>query len=302
MRFKGLDLNLLFALQILLEERSVSRAADRLNVSQPAMSAALARMREYFGDELLVPVGRQMVPTAHAESLRPLVAQMLGKAEELISISSSFDPKSSRRRFRVSASDYMVTVLIGPLLRRLAVTAPMITLDVFPTGSEITTGLERGDIDLVVSPEQYVSPHHPAQLLLVEDHVILGWEGNPAMAQPIDHEAFFALGHVAVRIGAARETSFAEQQLAPFIEPRRIEVTTNSFSSVPGLVSGTHRIAIVQQRLAEAFIGMLPLVTRPIPFDLPLLNEMVQYHTARASDPGISWLVMEMKGIFAHSQ
>ena len=297
MRFKGLDLNLIYALRMLLEERSVSRAAVRVNISQPAMSAALTRLREYFSDELLVQVGRRMVPTAYAESLKPLILQLLEKADELISTSSTFDPSTTSRRFRISASDYMVTVVIGPLKRRLDTLAPGIRIDVYPIGPESTTAMEKGDIDLVISPEQYLSPSHPSELLLEDAHVVVGWKENPAMAAPLDRKTLLSLGHVAVRFGQSREASFSEQQLYPQMEKQRIELTTNSFSSVPSLVVGTMRIALLQRRLANAFIDLLPIVAHPDPLDLPPLREMVQYHTARANDPAIAWMVGQMHDI-----
>src|SRR4051812_31516925 len=120
MRFKGLDLNLLLALQVLLEERSVTRAARRLNVSQPAMSAALARLRDYFDDELLVAHGKRMHPTAHAERLAGPVAQLLGDIDGLLTANARFDPRETRRRFVIVASDYITTAVIGPLTQRLA--------------------------------------------------------------------------------------------------------------------------------------------------------------------------------------
>ena len=213
MRFKGLDLNLVMALDILLEERGVSRTAERLNLSQPAVSAALSRLREYFGDELLVTVGRRMIPTAYAETLWPIARDLLAQAERLVDTSSSFDPATSHRRFRVNASDYTQTVLIAPVLRRLHERAPHISMDVGPTGPLSIVQFESGDIDLLVSPEQYVSPLHPAVHLFDERHVVVGWADNPAMAAPLDLDTFLSLGQIAVSIGTGRELSFAERHL-----------------------------------------------------------------------------------------
>ena len=155
MRFKGLDLNLLVALNTMLEERSVSRAAERLNLSQPAVSAALARLREFFDDELLVPLGRQMMPTSFAESLRPVIVDLLTNAERLIATSSSFDPATSQRCFCIGASDFISIVLLPPLLRRLEREAPSLRIDVIPTGHSLHQQFERGKVDIVIEPEQY---------------------------------------------------------------------------------------------------------------------------------------------------
>src|SRR5438309_9427773 len=133
MRFKGLDLNLVVTLSILLEERSVSAAARRLHLSQPATSAALARLREFFKDEILVALGKSMYPTPFAESLRPQLREFLQAAESIIAVSSAFDPASSQRQFRVVASDSVIRSTFVPLMDRLSVQAPGVTLDfIFP--------------------------------------------------------------------------------------------------------------------------------------------------------------------------
>ncbi|MFC3579161.1 LysR family transcriptional regulator [Sphingomonas hylomeconis] len=299
MRFKGLDLNLVMALDILLEERSVSRTAERLNLSQPAVSAGLARLREYFKDDLLVSVGRRMVPTAYAESLWPIARDLLATADRLIDTSSSFEPATARRRFRINASDYMQTVLITPVLRNMHARAPNVSVDVGPTGPLSIVQFESGYIDMMITPEQYASPSHPVQQLLEERHVVVGWSENPAMATPLDLETFLSLGHIAVSIGSGREMSFAERHLLPYRDRRRIEVTSSTFSGVPMMLPHTLRIAVLQERLATAYCTAFPLRVQPLPFDMPLLREVVQYHTARADDAGIAWLIGEFQRVAA---
>ena len=301
MRFKGLDLNLIVAFDILLQERSVSRAAERLRLSQPAVSAALARLRDYFNDELLVAIGRSMIPTAYAESLWPIARELLAKADLLVDTSSTFDPAMSRRRFRVSASDFIQTVLIAPALRALHDQAPQIGMDVGPTGSTSVTQFENGEIDCIISPEQYASPIHPFRPLFADQHVVVGWRGNPAMLEPLDLETFLALGHVAVRIGSERELSFAEKQMLPYIDQRRIEVTSSTFSGVPLMLPQTQRIAVLQQRLATTFCTAFDLVMQPLPFEMPPLREVVQYHSSRANDAGIAWLIGLFEQVVADS-
>lgn len=203
MRFKGLDLNLLYPLRVLLEEANVSRAAQRTNMSQPAMSGALARLREYYGDDLLVQVGRKMVPTAFAEELRPLLDAFLQSAESVRSQSDNFDPTSSTRRFRISVSDYMMTILVGPLVRELSDQAPGVSLDFVPPGPQASEALEKGDLDLKIDPEEYLSSQHPAQLLLEDEHVVVGCRDNPALARPLDLAAMEELKYVAIRLLAS---------------------------------------------------------------------------------------------------
>lgn len=297
MRFKGLDLNLLFPLRVLLEELSVSKAAQRTNMSQPAMSGALARLREYFSDDLLVQVGRKMVPTAFAEELRPVLDQFIQTAESLRSQNALFDPLTSNRRFRISVSDYMMTILIGPLVRSLSREAPGISLDFIASGPQSSEALEKGDLDLKIDPVEFQSAEHPSQLLLEDEHVVVGCRSNPALARPMDLATFVQLGHVAIRVGGGRVPSFAERHLAGVLLNHRIEVTTPSFSSVPGLVIGTARIAVLQKRLAHELRSARPIAIVPLPVDLPPLQMMVQYHSARAKDESLLWLVRQMRKI-----
>ena len=295
MRFKGLDLNLVVAFDTLLEERSVSATADRLNLTQPAISAALSRLRSYFGDELLVSTGRRMIPTPLAEELRPLARQLIENASAFIATSNNFDPATSKRRFRVGTSDYILTVLISPLLALLQKTAPSISLDVYPTGPDVLDRLDRGEIDLVIGPEVFLSPTSPKDLLFEESHVVVGWSENPAMRAPLSAEDFLALGHVAVRIGAERDLSFGERYLELYRDRRNIEVTTTQFTSVPWMVIGTTRVGILQARLAGALRPILPLAVQPLPFDMPPLKELIQYHPTRRNDAGLRWLIDAMR-------
>ena len=120
MRFKGLDLNLLVAFDVLMATRSVSRAAERLHLSQPAMSAALARLRDYFGDELLVLQGKRMHPTAFADDLMPQVRDCLQRVESMLATSPNFDPATSQRSFTIVTSDYVLASIIVPLVAELS--------------------------------------------------------------------------------------------------------------------------------------------------------------------------------------
>ncbi|WP_343525439.1 LysR family transcriptional regulator [Sphingomonas sp.] len=297
MRFKGLDLNLVVALHALLELRSVSAAAERLHITQPAMSAALARLRVYFGDDLVVLVGRRMIPTPFAEELRSRMEALVREADRFVGSTTGFEPAISERRFRIATSDYIMVVVIAPLLARLEQEAPGVKIDVFPTGPEVHERLNRGELDLIVGPEVFLAPGLPRRALFVERHVLLGWRHNPLFARTMTLDDFLAAGHVAVRIGMDRQYSFAERHLEAYAERRRVEVTTTNFSSVPHMLVGTHRIAVLQERLVAVFSASLPLVSQPLPFDIPLLNELVQYHPTRGSDPGIEWLVRRMREV-----
>lgn len=288
MRFKRFDLNLLLALNVLLKEQSVSRAARQLNLSQPAMSAALKRIREYFNDPILVAYGKKMLPTAHAQGLAPVVARLLTDIDALLSASTAFDPATSQRTFRVCASDYVTTVFLAPLLADLAKQAPGVRIEISAPAGEALEKLEQGETDLLLVPESFTSKDHPSRLLLEERHVVVGWKNNPIFRQPLTPEVFFAAPHIAVTL--SHELTFAEEQLRT-LGPRRIEIIAPSFLAVPWMLPHTHRLAVMHERLARVMVKKLPLALAPLPFPFPLMREMAQYHTTREADGGVQWLL-----------
>ena len=295
MRFKGLDLNLLVALDTLLELRSISRAAEKLHLSQPAMSAALGRLRDHLKDPVLVASGKKMVPTPYALWLRPMLGEILQRIDGMVSASAVFDPATTQRRFRVGTSDYLSTVLFTRLMPALETTAPHIGLEIIQPTDGIVTLLEQGEIDLLLTPVHYVSPNHPAELLFTERYVVAGWSGNPAFARGITEEAFFASGHIAVEIGRLNRTSFAEATLHAMGKERRVEIVVSSFSLVPEMLVNTRRLAVMHERLARHFAAQLPILFTDMPFDFPVMREMVQFHRSREADVGLRWFIDQIR-------
>jgi len=295
MRLDNFDLNLLLAFDILVEERSVTRASRRLNLTQSATSAALKRLRQAMQDEILVQHGKKMIPTPHALRLAPQVAASIAQLRSLISASAAFDPKTSTRHFKIEASDYITTVLLVPLLSVLAREAPGVRLDLsLPTGGS-SERLNNGELDLLLTPEDFMPPDHPRELLFEERHVVVGWSGNPVMQRSLTEADFFASGHVAVRI-SGRDT-FIESALRKFGERRRIEVTAPSFIQAPWLLPGTHRLALMHERLARLVAPRLSLSTAEAPVELPVMREMMQYHTARSNDAALAWLRQQLLAV-----
>lgn len=291
MRFKGLDLNLLAALAVLIEERSVSRAAERLNLSQPAVSAALARLRAYFGDALLVAEGKRMFPTALAEALAPQVAAVLDGVGAIVDTAGTFDPARSARTFRIAASDYIALVVFPRLVQRLERSAPGVRIVLELPDERTAARLDAGRIDLFVTPREFASPRHPLETLFTERHIVVGCATNPALAGGRISEAdFLALDHVAVLLGTNVPAAFADRQLEQLGKVRRIGVTVPSFAAVPWMVVGTRRIALMHARLASLMHTRLPIALAPVPFAFPEMSEVMQHHRARDADPGLRWL------------
>ncbi|TAK56464.1 MAG: LysR family transcriptional regulator [Gammaproteobacteria bacterium] len=290
MRFKGLDLNLLAALDALIELQSVSRAAERLHLSQPAMSAVLGRLRAYFNDPILISSGKGMLPTPQALQMQPMLRQLLTSIDRLVTASAVFDPATSQRRFRIGASDYVATVIFSRLLRELETRAPGIGIELVPPSDELASNLERGRLDLVILPEMNLVPLHPTELLFEERFVVAGWSENPLLRQRLTEATFYEAGHVAVEIGEFRPTSFIEAALGQRGRARRIDVIVTVFSLVPMMLVGTRRLAVMHERMARESARVMPIVTAELPFEFPLMRQMLQYHSSRAEDSGLTWL------------
>ena len=292
MRLDNFDLNLLMAFEALMQERSVTRAAERLNVTQSAMSASLKRLRESFQDDILVQHGKKMIPTQHALALSQEVSNVLIRLKSLIASSTRFDPATSKRRFRVVASDYITTVLIAPLVERLQVEAPGVKLELTHPGNSSNTQLEAGEIDLILTPDTFLEGDHPRELLFEETFVIVGAKNNPLVKEPMSREAYLQGGHVIVRM--SNQPTFVERELQNIVPERRIELTAQSFIQVPWLLSGTNHLSVMHERLARVSAPVFGLALATPPFPLPKMREMMQHHMARTDDAGLSWLRRRM--------
>jgi LysR family nod box-dependent transcriptional activator len=201
MHFRGLDLNLLVALDALITEKSISRTGEKIHLSQPATSGALARLREYFKDDLLVPVGRKMVLTPLAEELAEPVRQLLLQTDAIIHRDPAFTPAASDRTFRLVMSDYVVATLMSQAVPEIQRQAPQIRVQVLVPGTR-TDWIERGDADLMIMPQQYLSPKHPSEPLFEDDFVCIAWAGNTAIqGHSISLRDYLRFGHVVVRFG-----------------------------------------------------------------------------------------------------
>jgi LysR family nod box-dependent transcriptional activator len=302
MDFGGLDLNLLVALDALFAEKSVSRAGERLHLSQSATSGALARLREAFHDDLLVQVGRKMTLTPLAEGLIEPVRDFLVHAETILNSSPAFDPVSSTRKFRLMMSDYVQTVVMTEALPRLQQLAPGISLELFWNVEGIAEPLERGEFDLAVTPTRYLSPEHPSEPLFDDEFICLVWSGNTRIKRDLSLETYLSLGHVVVRFGRVQQLpSVDEWFVERFGHQRKIEVVTTAFNLVPQLLIGTSRVATLHRRLATFYQRYLPLKLIAPPLEIPRLEESMQWHRSRDRDPGTLWLRSALKTAVAKS-
>lgn len=295
MRLDNFDLNLLVAFDFLMTERSVTRAAERAHVTQSAMSASLKKLREAFQDEILAQHGRAMIPTSRALELQPAISDAIRNLRSIITEGAGFDPCTSTKLFRIAASDYISTVLLVPFTKRLDKEYPGISLDIHLPEYASSDRLANGEFDLLLTPRQFADPNHPADLLFRESHVVVGCRENPLFAKKMTMEDFTTASQVAVRIDG--RDSFVENLLDQSGIDHRIAVYSPSFSLMPHFLPGTNRIALMHERLAKLMCGALNLASTKPPFEIPLMDEVMQFHSTRAQDPGLIWLrhqLMEM--------
>lgn len=292
MHFHKLDLNLLVALDTLLEERSVSRAAARQHLSQSAMSSALNRLREYFGDELLIPVGRRMEPTALAVSLGPQVRNILQQVRVTIETRPTFHPATAQRCFRIMTSDFLIEVLLADVARQLASTAPGIKLEILPSGESARTAFVRGDVDFIIAPDLNLVEDHPSVLLFEDTFSCVVWVGNRSVSDPLTIEQYLAMSHVAVYLGQDRP-AIVEQWLTDqgFDADRRVDIIVPTFGVAPHLVVGTQRVATMHSRHARLYQQLLPLRVIDPPEGFPTIRETIQWQRRLEGDPAVRWFV-----------
>lgn len=290
MRFHGLDLNLLVVLDVLLTEQNITRAGERLHLSQPATSAALARLREYFHDDLLTQIGRKMVRTPVGDGLALPIRELLIQMRSTLENRALFKPADSNRKFSLIVSDYVGTVLMPEVSRRINQAAPLCSIEMFPPHNAPAEQIERGEIDLLLLPDLQITTDHPSVSLFQDEFVGVMCRNNPLDEQSFSFERYKQMKHVLVRWGERRVPTVDEWFLHKFDVERRFDVITNTFNSVPSYLIGTERLATMHRRLAERWVTYLPLKLLPLPWSAPRLTIGMQWNKYQEHDPGLTWL------------
>jgi LysR family transcriptional regulator, nod-box dependent transcriptional activator len=291
MNLAGVDLNLLVALDALLAERSVTRAAERLGLSQSGMSNTLARLRKLTGDPLLVREGLTMVATPRAESLRQPVQEALSLIQFALDNRSGFEPASDRATFTVSCSDYSTLMLIGPLVRRLAAAAPGLTIQVLPRAPDPVALLRDGEADLVIEPAEIMPDAAlPSIRLFADRWLCCVWEGNAQVGDRMTMETYLRLGHVVYSAVPGHPVALPDTYLARAQVPRRTEFTVESFLLAPFLLQGTDLVTLVPERASGHLRRTAAVRFLEPPLPLPPITETLWWHPRHTLDPAHAWL------------
>ena len=286
---KTLDLGLLVTLEALLAERNVTRAARRLNLSQPALSARLTRLRETFGDPLLIPAQRGMVLTQRASELQQPLHEALERVRRVVEHGSPVDPASMQATLVIAASDYVQNALLARFSVALRADAPMIriawrALDVVA----LPTQFERGEVDLALAAPEHAPVAMRQRQLYEEDYAVIARHGHPSVQGGLDLDVFCALDHVVVSPQGGGFAGPTDAALEAIGRRRTVALSTPGFLIVPEIISRSDMIAIIPRRIAEGWSDRVQ-VTEP-PLAIPGFVISSIWHDRTTNHPAQGWL------------
>ncbi len=292
-----LDLNLLRVFDALMQTRSVTAASRNIGLSQPATSHALGRLRDHFGDDLLVRGARGMVPTARALRVHPAIRAALEQLDAALREAPVFDPLTSTRRFQLGMADYQELVMLPRLLTTFAERAPL--LDLFVHRQSTTLGLEEGTVDLVLAPirSDDAGAGLKVRALFDDTFVVIMRKGHPLARRKLTLRAYAEAEHAFI---APRGTlgGVVDDELAKHGLSRRVALALPNFAIVPHVIATTDLVCTLPVRVAKSYAALLPLhVTEP-PLDVPAFTISMAWHERLARDPGHAWLRERLVELF----
>ncbi|RZL75381.1 MAG: LysR family transcriptional regulator [Rhodococcus sp. (in: high G+C Gram-positive bacteria)] len=293
------DMNLLRALDVVLDERNLTRAAKRLSIGQPAMTATMQRLRTAFDDALLVRAGRHYTLTPFAHAIQPEVRKIIEQTDILLAKRGKFDPAVDHRLFKIKASDYASLILLRPLVAELPALAPGVDLDISHYADDIGGDLRRGEVDLAIIPESALgaAPELTRTALFSDQFVCVVARDNDRVGTELTVADLMSLPYLACTHGNL--VSAADAQLDRLGITRAVTMTSQSFVAAPLLLSGTRMITVIHERLARYFgeFAQLRILTPPV--ELAGITEMMCWNRLSNADPAHTWLRGQLTRIAA---
>lgn len=296
MDLRTFDLNLLVVLQALLIERSVSKTAERLNLSQPATSAALNRLRTALDDPILVREGLRMVPTPRAEELVEPIQAILAEIEQTIAKPTSFDPSTAQRTFRIATNDYGSFVLIPHFMKRLHAIAPLVDIEILEIGHPPETFLQEAKIDLVLADAWTLRECQCTETLFPETFTCLVRENHPRIQSELTLEHYLQENH-ALLSSRGRVTGNVDLALTPHRLERHVQITLPHILAIPAVVASTELVVTLATRVATRLAWDYALKTFPPPVFLDSFNIAIAWQKRMTADPALQWLRREFIAI-----
>lgn len=291
MKLQDLDFNLLRAFDALLREKHVTRAADRLELSQSTMSVSLAKLRDLLGDELLMRSGAGLMPTELALLLWPRVQDAIAAMERVIE-PARFDPASANHIFRLIVIDYIDLLMMPIVMRRIRAEAPGVKVHVLQTNPHHFGELmAAGEVDLALTYFPNAPEYLKGRKLFSDRFLGLAARGHPVLARPLDVVDFCALPHVTIEPAAAQ---IYNVQIDAALEPhglrRRVQMVKPSFLALPFMLENSDMVACIPARLARRMMRMAAVEVFDIPLDLPLFDVRMLWHPRTQHSPAHEWL------------
>lgn len=294
----SLDLNLLVVFRALVDEQSVTKAAARIGLTQPAVSSALSRLRRHLGDPLFVRTQQGMLPTAKAQALDAPIRAALEQIEGAIRLQTPFSPTTSSRSFRIMVTDHALTRAAPLLATILSKDAPSIRLDISSVGPE--TDYERlrtGDADLMIS---FIviqpPPSFKTMKLFSERHVVLAREGHPKIRTRLTLKDYAEADHVLVAPRGGWIAGPIDQILAEKGLKRRVRMAVPSYLAAPHCVAFSDMLVTLPESVAKQYLGILPVKIFDIPADARPFTVSMVWDERNHDDPAHRWLRTKVRG------
>jgi len=290
--FDKIDLHLIRVLHTVLTERSVSRAAVRLGMHQPAVSSALKRLRDLAGDPLLVRSGASMVPTVAGLRMIEPSASILHAAQMLFSGGRGFDPARARDTFRVAASDYLDPHFLPRLVADIKSQAPLCEIEIHPLSpaSDYRSQLAQGEVDVVIGNWEQAPAHLHQGALFSDSVVCLVSERHPAVRRGWDQDAWLAVEHIAPGATHPGAKGFVDGHLASLGLRRHIAARCPYFGLIPAMVASSLLVLTTGRQYCERFVGQLPVTILPCPVAFPAMTYYQLWHDRSHAAESGRWL------------
>ncbi len=292
------DLNLLVSLEALLIERNVTKAAARLNLSQPALSAQLNRLRDVFGDQLLVPAHRGMIPTAKALELLGPLRSGLEQLRSTLHNHNAFAPTTANLTVAIACTDYIEAVVVLPLILQLRSAAPLVRIAVHRLNpARLNQQLADGELDLAIATPEGTHAHIHNRHLYEEKYVLIGRKGHPRVGEGGTPEGFASLEQVIVSPSGGGFSSPVDATLQAIGRQRTIVASAASFLVVPEIVAASDLVALVPERLLRG--RALPLEIVDVPWLLERFQLELLWHERTQGHPAQDWIRQFIRALVA---
>ncbi len=292
MNIKSLDVHLLRCFEALVKERNVSRAAERLGLSQPAMSHSLARLRRVLNDPLFVRAQKEMIPTRRALDLQEPVQRLLVDVNRILALPSAFDPRTAQTTFMLTSTEYVEYVLAPALMSRLRQEAPGVAVEFrIPVRERMLEWMEQGEVDFRVSagPLNEIPRALHSTTLFRDRLVCIAKKGHPSIKGSLTREQFFGLPHVRPRLGYGQTGLRIDKMVASHGRKLRVALLAQNFLTVSHAVARSDLIAAVPERVAQIMAQHLSLQVLDPPLDLPGMRIGVYWHERTHRQPSHRW-------------